>query len=372
MRFSTVSHILCGAVAVSAATIPRSASLKRDSETVDLSQFGNGFQTLSPEDAKAAADDTFDPSLVTKPDQVTSATNAVDGEPAAAAADTCTNPTVRVEWRDMADSDKTAFLKAVNCLLKAPSAGNFPGSQNRYEDIVVVHQQMTGSIHMVQQFLPWHRYYLNIYESILRDECSYAGPMPWWDETKDAGSFANSPLFTDQWFGRAPLKTADGQGTCITSGAFAGLTLHIGPGSGNSDHCLSRAVDESATQYCSSDFVAQCATNSNYTNYEKCNELGPHAYGHNGLGAVMSEVSASPGDPAFFMHHSFVDHMWRMWQTADSEDRLYQINGDSTTTDPKQPLTLAYKLSSMGLRPDVTVQDVMDTTGGYLCYRYSY
>ncbi len=91
---------------------------------------------------------------------------------------------------------------------------------------------------------------------------------------------------------------------------------------------------------------------------------------HLGVGADMANALSSPGDPIFFMHHGFVDRNWRAWQSADPANRLYQVGGFATTTDPKQPLTLDYVLTSQGLVPDVTVNDVMDTTGGYLCYLY--
>jgi tyrosinase len=84
----------------------------------------------------------------------------------------------------------------------------------------------------------------------------------------------------------------------------------------------------------------------------------------------MADVASSVGDPAFFMHHSFIDHNWRIWQNADAA-RLTQIDG-ATSSDGTGVLTLDYVLTSRGIRPDVTVRDVMDTMGGHLCYRYSY
>jgi tyrosinase len=32
-----------------------------------------------------------------------------------------------------------------------------------------------------------------------------------------------------------------------------------------------------------------------------CAEGGAHAWGHNGIGAVMQDVYASPADPVFFL-----------------------------------------------------------------------
>ena len=83
----------------------------------------------------------------------------------------------------------------------------------------------------------------------------------------------------------------------------------------------------------------------------------------------MAEAVASPGDPVFFMHHGFVDHMWHIWQNADPSGRMYQVSGN--TADGGQT-TLDTVLSSFGLRSDVRVADVMDIMGGNLCYRYDY
>lgn len=97
----------------------------------------------------------------------------------------------------------------------------------------------------------------------------------------------------------------------------------------------------------------------------------PHAYGHNGVGAVMAEVQASPGDPVFFMHHLFVDHSFRIWQNGDAS-RTTTINGCADGNNPCTAITMDTVLHSNGLRPNTTVGAVMDTLGDYLCYRYDY
>jgi len=85
----------------------------------------------------------------------------------------------------------------------------------------------------------------------------------------------------------------------------------------------------------------------------------------------MSDVYTSPGDPVFWMHHAWIDRNWRMWQNADPSKRLHQVNGP-TKQDGSGAVTLDYKLSSQGLRNDIKVRDVMDTQGGFLCYKYDY
>jgi hypothetical protein len=124
----------------------------------------------------------------------------------------------RIEWRRMADSDRRAFVGAIRCMFNRPSSGRYPGARNRWEDLVSVHQQMTPQIHMNPVFLPWHRYYIAIFESLIRDECGYRGPMTWWDETLDAGNFRNSLIFRNEYFSPGPQRTGNGGATCITSG----------------------------------------------------------------------------------------------------------------------------------------------------------
>ncbi|KAI1757511.1 hypothetical protein F4782DRAFT_546646 [Xylaria castorea] len=295
-------------------------------------------------------------------------------ETAGNSAATCdpSNPHVRFEWSSYSNADRTAFVQAIKCLQGKPSGGSqYTGSTNRYEDLISVHRGMTADIHQTAAFLVWHRYFVWVFEQLLRDECGFNRAMPWWDETKHAGAFAASDLFTNNWFGNLPGKTSDGQGTCIESGEFSGTTLHVGPGNNNDNHCLSRAVDESQTAQCNQDFTNSCLAMTTYEEFRDCFELGPHGYGHNGIGAVMAEVSASVGDPVFFMHHLFVDHTFRIWQNANPSRRT-TISGCANKANPCTPITLDTMLSSNGLRPDITVRDIMDTLSGTICYRYDY
>ncbi|TGJ83116.1 hypothetical protein E0Z10_g5643 [Xylaria hypoxylon] len=311
----------------------------------------------------------------------TSGNNASDeskkspnGGETAAADGTCnpSNAHVRFEWDSYSQTDRTAFVEAIKCLQTKPSGGSkYTGSQNRYEDLISVHRDMTADIHQTAAFLVWHRYFVWVFEQLLRDECGFNRAMPWWDETKHAGAFANSDIFTDAWFGHLPAMTSDNQGTCIESGEFSNTMLHVGPGSGNTDHCLSRAVDESQTAQCNKDFTNSCLSMKSYEEFRDCFELGPHGYGHNGIGAVMAEVSASVGDPIFFMHHLFVDHTFRIWQNA-MPSRRTTISGCADKANPCTPITLDTKLSTSGLRPDVTVREVLNTLSGTICYRYDY
>ena len=121
----------------------------------------------------------------------------------------------------------------------------------------------------------------------------------------------------------------------------------------------------------------------------------------------MRDALTSPADPIFYVHHSWVDKLWCDWQKSDPETRLYAISGpnyqspevgfpeypgvmdeeDATifgspgeeirrlqqlgkNGDPGNETTLEHILTTLGVIPDATINDVMDTRGGYLCYEY--
>ncbi|TLS31353.1 hypothetical protein PpBr36_02685 [Pyricularia pennisetigena] len=354
---------------------------------IDLTPFDvNRFKLKSPQELLAkfdsssrgpapAADEEETPPPIVAPSSGRNDTEEAPGKVGHSTEKTgaggpCTQPAVRPEWRNMTEQGRRDYVKAAKCLVDKPSEGRFKGSHNRYEDLVWVHHQMTDQLHGYAQFLPWHRRFVNVYETVLRDECGYRGPMPWWDETRDAGNFAGAPVFTPEYFGTAPVRTREGRGGCITDGVFAGMLVHIGPGTAFEEHCLSRAVDESLTSEVSQATINQVHRQDNFESFAGLIEGWPHAYGHNGVGAVMSDVGPAPGDPIFFLHHAFIDRNWWRWQNVDRDTRVYELAGKSN--DRNKRITLDYVLTMRGIQPDVTIQDVMDTYGETLCYSYDY
>ena len=64
---------------------------------------------------------------------------------------------------DLTKEEKLEYIRAVSCIRKAPSklpAGKYPGAKTRYDDFVVVHMNMTPSVHSTANFMHWHRYYI--------------------------------------------------------------------------------------------------------------------------------------------------------------------------------------------------------------------
>ncbi|KAI1347128.1 hypothetical protein F5Y01DRAFT_296147 [Xylaria sp. FL0043] len=292
----------------------------------------------------------------------------------------CANPNVRFEWDDYSASDKQAYVNAINCLVHKPASGKFAYSKNRYEDFVRLHQSYAPNIHsrstsqQTHKFLLWHRYFVWAFEQVLRDECGFNRAMPWWDEKKWAGRFAQSTLFTPSYFGSLPGPT-NGRGTCVYDGAFSGIQSNLGPGQTvNNPHCVQRAVNEGVTAQTGVDSYNTCLARTSYPDFHSCVEFTFHAQGHNGVGATMADAIASPGDPAFFMHHLYIDYVFRKWQLGDISRRS-TISG-CATNDGCTPLTLDTIIYMGGICgskcPDLPVRDILRTLQGHFCYRYNY
>ncbi|KAK3984901.1 tyrosinase-like protein [Cladorrhinum sp. PSN332] len=278
---------------------------------------------------------------------------------------------IRIEWNNMADADKLLYVQSVKCLMNSTPLGVWANATSIWDEITWVHDQLSELIHGVDTFLPWHRYYLHMLKTLLERHCSYTGPMPWWRETNYTGNFAGSGLFTPEYFGMLPPLSDTGEGTCITDGAFANTTILVGP---DGPTCLSRGETKQTTDEVTIATLDLCHGNENtdYTQHRRCVEQTIHASTHEGLGPTMWLLATSPGDPVFFMHHGFVDWQWKRWQDANPA-RSTSISGCAKYIgdgSPCIPLTPDTVLTTMGLVPDMTVGDVLDTENKVMCYTY--
>ena len=139
----------------------------------------------------------------------------------------------------------------------------------------------------------------------------------------------------------------------------------------------------------------------------------------------MLNVFSSPGDPIFYLHHTWLDKLWWDWQSQNLTSRVKEIGGTnkvspflsmphtSNTTfaevlaaptpgcfpfpfppttaptnssppashvedvmsvkiagDPADVTTLGHVLTVHGSIPDATINDVMNIQGSLLCYEY--
>lgn len=106
----------------------------------------------------------------------------------------------------------------------------------------------------------------------------------------------------------------------------------------------------------------------------------------------MLDITCSPGDPIFFLHHTNLDRLWWDWQAMDLPTRYTNMTGQNVPTaeyissmelynvtdswldydgdNGGNMTTLNHTLGVLELVPNRTVADVMNIQGGFSCYEY--
>ncbi|KAJ7698575.1 tyrosinase [Mycena rosella] len=317
---------------------------------------------------------------------------------AQAGAGFCPSLGTRQEWRDLTKGQKDQYISAVKCLQALPATGLVKAARTRFDDFQAAHINLTDEIHLVGQFLPWHRRFLNVFEETLRSECAFKGAIPYWDWSRDVdvfNSINNSPVFDPvTGFGgngiyipgyagpfnnltNLPGWVPGTGGGCVPTGPFASYNLSLGPGTIPTNHCLTRAFNDEYAWALSSAQIANTTKQPTFENFRIELEGQPitptmklHDGGHFAVGAEMLNTYSSPGDPVFYLHHANLDRIWWIWQQMDLPERLFDVSGRSSVDPPFVNITLAFELKMLNLAPLVPIRDVMDPRSQPLCYTY--
>ncbi|RYP18199.1 hypothetical protein DL765_004056 [Monosporascus sp. GIB2] len=309
----------------------------------------------------------------------------------------CTNPAVRKEWRELTNAEKAEYLRAATCLRGLPKAkyADIDAVTTRMDDLVYTHFSLNTEIHFVANFLPWHRWFVNLHEDLLRTECGFTGTQPYWDWSIDADNkdMPNSPVFDPvTGFGGDGKRTGSnepGFQRCVVDGPFANTNLTLAMGwpnmndPGNRLHCFTREFngglgkDENGEQIIGDMQVS--AYNSNvmriiyafdkYADMHEMLEGLPHAQIHSVIFGDMGPAT-SPNEPLFFLHHANVDRAWAKWQGRNAT-RLADYTGfqDRDNIFPAS-ITDTMPILELGDTEPI-VKDYMDIQAGPLCYTYS-
>jgi tyrosinase len=337
----------------------------------------------------------------------------------------CTSKSIRrrAEWSTLTTTARTSFIAALYCLNALPPrtpAAVAAGARTRYDDLIVLHILQTPRVHASGLFLPFHRHFLHQFETALRSECRYDGPLPYWDSTasfpdpRAAGIFSGGEAAATNSSsssmgsngrlvpGRKPtaIKLPGGitkmippatGGGCVESGPFAEgkWEIRLGPvgyepqgpegGLGYNPRCLTRDL--------SPEFSWGTRPSVFVDLVDGCDTLGCvvqemdapggvpgglHASGHWQVGLNALDVYASPSDPIFWLHHAQVDRVWSIWQGQDLERRTYEVWGTSTAANdpPSDNVTLDTVMDFGYVGPPRTIEDVSSTIDGEYCYMY--
>lgn len=189
-----------------------------------------------------------------------------------------------------------------------------------FDIFTTIHNANAAEAHGGSAFLPWHRYFLVELEDALRS-IDPTVVVPYWDWSLDAADPAVSPVWSTALLGGAT------PGGCIPDGPFANLQA-----AQPSPHCVRRGFTARTTggmagvQFEEPSVIAQLVSPATpFTAFVDAWEFA-HGAPHVGIGGAalssnfgdMFFISQSPSDPAFFLHHAYVDKVWADRQAANS------------------------------------------------------
>ncbi|SFM73389.1 tyrosinase family protein [Nitrosomonas communis] len=179
---------------------------------------------------------------------------------------------IRKNYRSLTDVERDRFIQA---LFHVKSTGFI-------DEFARIHaEHFFMGIHRSSQFLPWHREMLLRFERELQKFHSEI-TIPYWDSTVDRNP--SDPLWNNNFLGQFNLEW--GLGRALGSGPLSTL----------------QEVESNQGR-------------DNYDTFWRELENPIHNRPHVWVGGVMADV-ASPGDPAFYLHHCCIDMLWARWQLA--------------------------------------------------------
>eukprot|EP00486_Rosalina_sp_Unknown_P016199 CAMPEP_0201578540 /NCGR_PEP_ID=MMETSP0190_2-20130828/25452_1 /ASSEMBLY_ACC=CAM_ASM_000263 /TAXON_ID=37353 /ORGANISM="Rosalina sp." /LENGTH=460 /DNA_ID=CAMNT_0048011829 /DNA_START=219 /DNA_END=1598 /DNA_ORIENTATION=+ len=179
-----------------------------------------------------------------------------------------------------------------------------------------------------EYFLPWHRVFI----LMLEDEIRALGPdyecfgMPFWDwsdePTPKEVKNGKTLLIMNSGIGDDSDGSCQNSGSSFDAGSYQPQLAQYKDNSGNK--CLMRNVDyttnQDGTGWCWFDTPNQIldmiGRTTKYSVFAGQLEGAPHAAPHVCISGNM-ETFYSPDDPAFYLHHTFVDYIWALWQDCN-------------------------------------------------------
>ncbi|EED21564.1 conserved hypothetical protein [Talaromyces stipitatus ATCC 10500] len=252
--------------------------------------------------------------------------------------------------------EKLSYIGAAQCLARTPSASLRNDNASIHDELALLHGKFGNYSHNAAPFLPWHRYFIYVYEQALRENCGYQGSLPYWDWTLDYQDLSRAPVW-NLIDGFGPSRDEYGSegvagGHCVVSGPFAGLMPTFFEGV-RDPHCLSRGILDKETVRRVGNLTVRptvlarlANTNGSYFDFLIELEHTSHLVIPYILQGDFSKI------------------------TAPNEPRQSEYNGPSRNDSSVEGVLRDFLDSGDFLPMWPRVEDVMDTEGGLLCYQY--
>lgn len=247
----------------------------------------------------------------------------------------------RKNVRSLSDAEKTAFTDAVKTMK----------SNGTYNQYVLMHANTpVTEIHQCPAFLPWHRQFILDFEKHLQAASGDSDmALPYWNWTQDMADVASGALsnLEDAVIWQDDLLGGNGDpgdGNIVKTGPFRQGEWETINDDGSSRGSLTRRMGAdvsdlptraqvntalSVSEYDSSPWDRR--PNPSFRNRlegwrPRADTPGLHNRGHVWIGGDMAPMT-SPNDPAFFLHHCYVDKIWAEWQVRHGTDNYLPRSG---------------------------------------------
>ena len=197
---------------------------------------------------------------------------------------------VRKTYRDLTDAERNRFVDALFQLKQ-------DGFIDQFAEMHRMHFDM--GIHITSHFLPWHREMILRFERRLQ-RIDTRITIPYWASAVRRST--TDPLWANNFLGQF-----------------------------NSAWNLGRALGSDTLP--SQQQVLTNRGRGTYDAFWSELESDIHNPPHNWVEGVMSR-KASPGDPAFYLHHCWIDLLWVRWQIAHPQAPFVASGPDFGLNDP--------------------------------------
>ena len=163
------------------------------------------------------------------------------------------------------------------------------------------HQHNARSAQQMQLFLPWHRAYLYNWEMAMRDRIPGV-TLPWWDWTLRPPRQNGLPGI---FIKRLPAGAAN---------PLTGFRVNLPNTRPPVMRMTARSPGPPDGLPTQAD-VDDCLASTDWTDFNlKLEDL--HDRVHGWVSGDMGVVGTAAYDPIFWSHHTMIDRIWSMWQSA--------------------------------------------------------
>ena len=282
----------------------------------------------------------------------------------------------RKNIRSLSPTEKSDLITAIKAV---KTAGNYDAFVDAHANVPMT------NIHSCPAFLPWHRRLILDLELEIQSVSGDSNlGLPYWNWAEDMADLASGVLSDLK---DAPMWASDLMGG--NGDAGDGNKVKGNPfGEGNWDTVDAALASKGALRRSMgvevSDLPTQAQVNAALaiTEYDAPpwnrtatpsfrNQLegwrpsadapGLHNRGHVWIGGDMEDVPTAPNDPAFFLHHCFVDKIWADWQVRHGVNnylgRPDQQPSDNMEPTPSgtHPIQSTFDISALGYTYDTMV-----------------